>query len=106
MVTSQLHPTHFQTIPISSLILTTRRSNSVVVLLDLETLVVTTSGDHGFLTGDAVIYKPGVIKSTTISPDGITITTETESKFENVDENVYYIKRESSTSFKLARSRS
>ena len=64
-----------------------------------------TSGDHGFLTGDAVIYKPGVIKSTTISPDGITITTETESKFENVDENVYYIKRESSTSFKLARSR-
>ena len=72
---------------------------------DLETLVVATSGDHGFLTGDAVIYKPGVIKSTTISPDGITITTETESKFENVDENVYYIKRESSTSFKLARSR-
>ena len=53
-----------------------------------------------------IIYKPGIIKTTTISPDGITITQETESKFENVDENVYYIKRVNSTSFKLTRSRS
>ena len=73
---------------------------------DQETLVVATSGDHGFVTGDAIIYKPGIIKTTTISPDGITITQETESKFENVDENVYYIKRVNSTSFKLIRSRS
>jgi len=72
---------------------------------DQETLVVATSGDHGFVTGDAIIYKPGIIKTTTISPDGITITQETESKFQNVDENVYYIKRVNSTSFKLARSR-
>ena len=42
---------------------------------------------------------------TTISPNGIEIVTETESKFENVDSNVYYIKRLNSTSFKLARSR-
>ena len=72
---------------------------------DNQTLVVTTNRDHGFLTGDAVIYKPGIIKNTTISPDGIPITTEEESKFDNVDGNVYYIKREGFTSFKLSRSR-
>ena len=72
---------------------------------DLETLVVTTNSDHGFITGDAVIYKPGVITDVQISPNGIEIINETESKFENVDSNVYYIKRISSTSFKLARSR-
>ena len=72
---------------------------------DLETLVVTTNADHGFMTGDAVIYKPGVITDIQISPNGIEIVNETESKFENVDSNVYYIKRVNSTSFKLARSR-
>ena len=72
---------------------------------DLQTLVVATSGDHGFLTGDAVIYKPGIIDETTISPDGITIVTQKQSNFNDIDENVYYIKRVNSTSFKLSRSR-
>ena len=73
---------------------------------DNQTLVVTTNRDHGFLTGDAIIYKPGIITTTTVSPNGIEITTEEESKFSDVDSNVYYIKRVNSTSFKLARSRS
>ena len=72
---------------------------------DNETLVLTTNKDHGYLTGDAVIYKPGIIRSTTITPNGIEIVTETESKFQDVDANVYYIKRLNSSSVKLARSR-
>ena len=73
---------------------------------DLETLVLTTNQDHGFLNGDAIFYKPGIIKSTTITPNGIEIVTETESKFDNLDANVYYVKRINSTSIKLSRSRS
>ena len=73
---------------------------------DLQTLVLTVNRDHGFLTGDAIFYKPGIIKSTTITPNGIEVVTETESKFENVDANVYYVKRINSTSIKLSRSRS
>ena len=73
--------------------------------VDSETLVLTTNQDHGFLNGDAIFYKPGIIKSTTITPNGIEIVTETESKFDNLDANVYYVKRISSTSIKLARSR-
>ena len=73
---------------------------------DLETLVISSNKDHGFLTGDAIFYKPGIIRSTTITPDGIEIITETESKFDGVESNVYYVKRINSTSIKLARSRS
>ena len=73
---------------------------------DKQTLVLTTNRDHGFLTGDAVIYKPGIIRTTTITPNGIEIVTETESRFDDVDANVYYIFRVNSTSVKLSRSRS
>ena len=73
---------------------------------DNQTLVLTNNKDHGFLTGDAVIYKPGIISSTIISPDGIPIITNEESKFDQIDGNVYYIKRINSTSIKLSRSRS
>ena len=73
---------------------------------DKQTLVFTTNRDHGFLTGDAVIYKPGIIRTTTITPNGIEIVTETESRFDDVDANVYYIFRVNSTSVKLSRSRS
>lgn len=72
---------------------------------DLETLVLTTNQDHGFLTGDAIFYKPGIIKTTTINPDGITVVNEVKSTFDNLDANVYYVKRINSTSIKLARSR-
>ena len=73
---------------------------------DNETLVLTKSRDHGFLTGDAIFYKPGIIRVTTITPDGITVETQIPSEFENVDTNVYYVKRINSTSIKLSRSRS
>ena len=61
---------------------------------------------HGFYTGDAVFYKPAIIKNTSTTPDGFTITTTTESKFENLDAAVFYVRRVNSTSIKLSRSRS
>tara|TARA_B100001094_G_scaffold63763_1_gene59721 strand:- start:2514 stop:14540 length:12027 start_codon:yes stop_codon:yes gene_type:complete len=61
---------------------------------------------HGFYTGDAVYYQPGVITNTTINADGIPITTTTESKFEGTESGVFYIKKINNTSVKLSRSRS
>jgi hypothetical protein len=68
-------------------------------------LVITPTTDHGFYSGDAVYYKPLVETTTTTSPNGVTITTESESKFSNVDAGVYYVDRVSSTTIKLARSK-
>ena len=59
-----------------------------------------------FLTGDAVYYQPGITKTTTITPDGNTIVTENESKFEGVDATVLYVQKINDRSIKLARSRS
>jgi len=73
---------------------------------DSETLILTSNSDHGFLTGDTIFYKPGIITSTTITPDGIEVSIDTESKFNDIDANVYYVKRLNSTSIKLSRSRS
>ena len=73
---------------------------------DNQTLVLTNNIDHGFLTGDAIIYKPGIIRDVTISPNGIEIVKETESKFDGVDGNVYYVYRVNQNSIKLSRSRS
>jgi len=64
------------------------------------------STNHGFFTGDSVYYKPGITKTTTITPDGNTIVVETESKFSNLDEGVYFVRRIDPNTFKLARSRS
>ena len=60
---------------------------------------------HGFYTGDAVYYSHGVIKTTTTYPDGTSNTITTFSQFENLDEAVYYVRRNSDTSIKLSRSR-
>ena len=62
--------------------------------------------DHGFYTGDAVYYQPGITKTTTITPDGNSITTENESKFDGIDATVFYVQKISNTSVKLSRSRS
>lgn len=71
-----------------------------------DNLVVTPTSDHGFQSGDPVYYKPRVIKTTTTSSSGITQTTETVDSFDNISEGVYYVKRVSSTTIKLARSSS
>ena len=62
--------------------------------------------NHGFYTGDAVFYKPAIITSTTVTPNGVTLVTTTESQFENLESAVYYVKRVNSTQIKLSRSRS
>ena len=61
--------------------------------------------NHGLLTGDAAYYKPGIVKVTTITPDGNIIVTDQESKFSGVDEGVYYVKRIDPNTFRISRSR-
>jgi len=62
--------------------------------------------NHGFYSGQSIYYQPGVTKTTTTTPDGIEVVTETESKFNGVDAGVYYVKRVNETTFNLARSKS
>jgi len=66
---------------------------------------LTTSTDHGFYTGDAIWYKPFVTKTTTTTPSGAQIVTTTTNSFEGVDAGIYYIKRVSSTTVSIARSK-
>ena len=67
--------------------------------------------NHGFYTGDAIYYQPGITQTTTINPDGIPITTTTESRLTSIDvgvvkASVYYVKKINNTTIRLARSRS
>ena len=71
-----------------------------------DNLIITPTSDHGFYTGDPVYYQPKINTVTTTSPDGISFTTQTSDDFDNVKAGVYYIKRVSSTTIKLARSTS
>ena len=61
--------------------------------------------EHGFYTGDAVHYQPGITLTTTTTPNGVVVTTEVESKFDQVEESVYYVKKIDSRRIKLSRSR-
>tara|TARA_B100001142_G_scaffold131600_1_gene133153 strand:+ start:4547 stop:16651 length:12105 start_codon:yes stop_codon:yes gene_type:complete len=71
-----------------------------------DNLVVTPISDHGLYTGDPVYYSPKVNIVTTTTSNGISFTSETVDAFDNVTEGVYYVKRVSSTTIKLARSTS
>jgi hypothetical protein len=71
-----------------------------------DNLIITPTSDHGFYTGDAVYYQPKVTIVTTTTSSGISFTTETIDDFDNVKAGVYYVKRVSSTTIKLARSTS
>ena len=67
---------------------------------DGEVFTISNVADHGYYTGDAVYYKPF---TTTQTIDGSVVTTT--SKFSNIQEGVYYVKRlVSSNQFKLASS--
>jgi hypothetical protein len=61
-----------------------------------EILSVTSGSDHGFFTGDKVYYSPFIF-SNEVSQDNI-------SKFPELDEGLYYIKRVDSTRISLAKS--
>ena len=71
---------------------------------DSETITFSGSADHGFYTGDAVYYQQGESK-TTVEIDQTIVTDITISKFDNMDEGVYYVYRVDPTSIKLGRSR-
>ena len=60
---------------------------------------------HGFFNGDSVYYEPSIVTTTTVTPDGFTLTTETESKFDNLNASVFYVKKVDDTRIMLARSR-
>ncbi len=71
---------------------------------DSETINFGGSADHGFYTGDAIWYQPGTITSTS-EVDGEIETDISLSKFDNMDEGVFYVYRVDATSIKLSRSR-
>ena len=96
-------------------------SNSIARYVNLETnpdsKIRTFSGsfsntytitipNHGFYTGQTVYYQPGITKTTTTTPDGIKVVTETESKFASVSAGPFYIKRVDVNTISLAKSRS
>ena len=66
-------------------------------------LKITSTTDHGFYTGDKVYYKPSTVVSTEII-EGFTVNTDTDSKFPELDEGLYYVNRVDSTSINLASS--
>ena len=69
----------------------------------------TFSEDHGLYTGDAVVYKPTVALVPTFVLNGIQQYENTISKFSNMNEGVFFVKRvgrDNSKSLKLARSKS
>jgi len=70
------------------------------------TIIITPTTEHGFFTGDSVFYKGSITTTITTTPDGNQIATETINKFTNMSELVYFVKRISSTSIKLAKSKS
>ena len=74
-----------------------------------EELKISSGRDHGFYTGDAVYYVPEKIITTTTDDDGQEVTNTTISsslfKEDSGGEGLYFVKRVSSTTIKLSRSR-
>ena len=74
-----------------------------------EELKISSGRDHGFYTGDAFYYVPEKKKTTTTDDDGqeVTNTTISSSLFteDSGGEGLYFVKRVSSTTIKLSRSR-
>ena len=74
-------------------------------LVSQEEIPLTTTTDHGFYTGDAIFYKAGITDVVSTTPDGLTFTTPIESRFNNVDDGVYYVRRIDQYKVKLCRSK-
>ena len=62
--------------------------------------------NHGFYTGDAIFYSPGITINKVTTPDGFVLETKIESKFDGIDASVLYVQRVDDTKIKLSRSRS
>ena len=73
--------------------------------INLVSADTTSPDDHGFYTGDAVYYLPYVVTSTFVDQDGFTGISTSISKFPEMEEGLYYIKRINSTTVSLSKSR-
>ena len=62
--------------------------------------------DHGFYTGDRIYYQPYIQEQTYIDVNGFTGITSSISKFPELDEGLYFVKRVSPTKLSFAKSQS
>ena len=96
---------HYESQPIE----TSDRSVTFSGRFSGEELEISSGRDHGFYTGDAIYYVPEKIITTTTDDDGqeVTNTTISSSLFteDSGGEGLYFVKRVSSTTIKLSRSR-
>jgi hypothetical protein len=69
-----------------------------------EVLQITSGLDHGFYTGDKVYYSPGKVVTVGLDDDLNSATAEVVSKFPELVEGLYYIKRIDATRISLAKS--
>jgi len=74
-------------------------------LVSTETIPLTTTTDHGFYTGDAIYYKAGITNVQSTTADGITFNTPIESRFNSIEDGVFYVRRVDANNVKLARSK-
>ena len=74
-------------------------------LVSTETIPLTTTTDHGFYTGDAIYYKAGITNVQSTTADGITFNTPIESRFNSIEDGVFYVRRVDANNIKLARSK-
>ena len=71
-----------------------------------DLLKLTDNKDHGLYTGDTVLYTPGITETIEYTADGVPVTVETISSFDDLDPFVYYVYRVDEEYIKLARSKS
>ena len=74
-------------------------------LVSSETIPLTTTTDHGLYTGDAIYYKAGITNVQSTTADGITFNTPIESRFNSIEDGVFYVRRVDANNVKLARSK-
>ena len=67
-------------------------------------LQITSGFDHGFYTGDKVYYTPGKTSTFVDAGGGTSFVETSESKFPELEEGLYYVKRVNSNSISLAKS--
>ncbi len=79
--------------------------NKKVVLNGFYNGQVISSTKHGFYSGDAIYYQPRVTTVEVTNPDGIVEIEESVSKFDDLKEGVYYVKRISRDQFSISRSK-
>jgi len=74
-------------------------------LVSQEEIPLTTTTDHGFYTGDTLYYKAGVTLVVSTTSDGLTFETPIDSRFNNIDDGVYYVRRVDANRIKMSRSK-